>query len=181
MTDRDRAAREPLWKTSRAERRKWLLRRRKERRDMEAANKRAAKARDGFRCRFPLCGCRAIGERLDARVESSHDKHKGMGGDPTGGRSLAAGLMTLCLHRHQNGIVSRHKGTLRARPLTPAGNAGPVAWDVSAAVLRRFGRTVPEAVTGEWVEVAKEHEVQRLDPPEDWQRAILDWLAEMEA
>jgi hypothetical protein len=140
----------------------------------EATNKRAAKKRDGHRCRFPLCGC----AKLKLRIESSHDAHKGMGGNPAGDRSLTSGLMTLCVHRHQDGIISRHKGTLRAVYLTDRGSDGPVAWEIDGGA---YLRSVVKHVSGMgWMEVAREVAVQRLAPLTEQQRSILEDLAGMD-
>lgn len=150
---------EPHWKPSATARKKAALKTRGEAKATEATNKRAAKKRDGYKCRFPLCGC----AKLKLRIESSHDLHKGMGGNPAGDRSETAGLITLCLHRHQHGAISRHAGTLRARHLSPErGNDGPVYWDVDAVVLERYAIRVPigncisEGDGRLWVNVARE-------------------------
>jgi hypothetical protein len=87
-------------------------------------------------CRFPLCGCRRLGLSLEARQEVSHDKHKGIGGNPAGDRSVAALMVQLCLHRHQDSRISRHKGTMRARALTRHGYNGPVIWEADRATIR---------------------------------------------
>jgi hypothetical protein len=186
-----------LAKPSRTARKKAKRKTAYDRMTEEWSNKRAAKHRDGHRCRFPLCGCRKLGVKLDARLEASHDQHKGMGGNPAGDRSVTELLVSLCLHRHQDGQVSRHKGTLRSRYLSDRGNNGPLAWDVDAAyvleALRRAGHALPEGGlllvpleyqglndTVEWVEVAREFRVQQLMPLADWQTAVLKQLAEME-
>lgn len=174
-----------LRKPSRTARKKAKLKTTKDRRTTETTNKRSAKARDKWRCRFPLCGCKKLGLAMDARLESSHDKHKGAGGNPSGDRSLTELLITLCLHRHQDGIVSRHKGTLRTVYLTAAKNDGPVAWEVAADALPRITRTCVAALgmprtRSEWIEVAREVAVQQLADVLPWQRRILDSLAEMD-
>ena len=144
----------------------------------ERTNKAIAKRRDHYRCRFPLCGCKRLGLRLDARLESSHDRHKGAGGNPAGDRSTPDGLITLCLHRHQDGAISRHKGTLRTRHLTDKGNDGPVAWDID---MNRVKHGVARGWRpAKWVEVAREKAVQVLDPPTPAQLALLERLAEMD-
>ena len=108
-----------------------------ERQAYERAEKANVRRRDRV-CRFPLCGCRA----LKLPVEVAHClHHKGMGGNPTGTRSTRAGMILLCRHRHRDGAVSWHHGTLRAQPLTDAGTNGPVAWEVEgrAAGLNPYG------------------------------------------
>lgn len=98
-----------------------------------------------------------------------------MGGNPTGDRSTAAGLVTLCVQRHRDGAVSWHHGTLRARPLTDKDANGPLAWDIDPA------KVWPNA-TGPWFEIAREIAVglvawADLTPP---QRIALERLAQME-
>lgn len=148
----------------------------------ERDNKAEVRRRDKH-CRFPLCGCRKLGLRLEARQEVSHDTHKGMGGNPAGDRSAPERMIFLCLHRHQDGAISRHKGTLRTRYLTDRGNAGPVAWQV-----RRVALFEPEVLAvvdaadlprGEWVEVAREVSRGQVGELAPWQRAVLDVLAQM--
>lgn len=144
----------------------------------EDSNKGIVRRRDRS-CRFPLCGCRRLGLKLDARKEVSHQKHKGMGGDPTGERSLPALMIWLCKHRHQDGAVSIHKGTLKARPLTKDGMNGPIAWDVDSETL------FPGMYHGvnkelRWFEVAREVKVQQLEPLSAKQQIILERLGEME-
>jgi hypothetical protein len=169
---------EPNWKPLAATRR---LKRRRDRsalRTTEDKNKQAARRRDGHRCRFPRCGCR----RVSIRLEASHLKHKGAGGNPSGSRSTPAGLILMCAQRHQDGVVSVHKGTLRVRPLTRKGCDGPVAWllpiDTTDALLaHRAGVTFPKGRG--WVEIARESAVQQLEPLQSWQTIILAELAEM--
>jgi len=137
----------------------------------EDREKRKARARDLHRCRFPLCGCR----RLVLPLEVSHDQHKGMGGDPTGDRSLANVMTLFCRHRHQFGAVSRHKGTMRTRYLTSAKANGPLAFDVDLSVGE-----FPRAPGTVWFEVARESKPQVLEPLTFRQRQVLNYLAEME-
>jgi hypothetical protein len=137
----------------------------------EIREKGKVRRRDRY-CRFPLCGCRALKLRLVARAEVSHQRHKGMGGNPSGDRSLAEGMLLLCVHRHQDGSISRHKGTLRAVPLTAKGMNGPVKWEADASRLW--------PLAGEkWVELARESAVQQLEPLTPKQQVILERLATM--
>ena len=156
-------------------------RRTRKNREAEGDQKQIVRDRDR-RCRFPVCGCWQIGAP-NAWPEVSHDRHKGMGGNPTGDRSTAAEMILLCHHRHQGGIVSRDRKTLRVRALTDAGNAGPVAFEVkrSALVVGPLLQVMaaPDTPASTWVEVARErapHELARLLP---WQVAVLAVLAEM--
>jgi hypothetical protein len=152
----------------------------------ERAHKDEARIRDKFRCRFPLCGCqRWLDRPLKKVLTVSHDKHKGMGGDPTGERSLPPGLVTLCKWRHQDGMISRHACNIRAIALTDRGNDGPVAWEILGMSLATLGLPVAVAaslhVTADgWVEVAREKDIQQLEPLAPWQRLILERLAEMD-
>jgi len=148
-----------------------------DRQSHERYAKARVRKRDRF-CRFPLCGCRRLGLALKASPEVSHNRHKGAGGNPTGDRSLASGLILLCRHRHQDGAVSRHAGTLRAVALTAEGMNGPIAWVVDASAV------YPELKPFEigWFEIAREE-----GGPQHWrlftaeQRAALELLAEMRA
>lgn len=133
----------------------------------ERDEKLEVRRRDRF-CRFPLCGCRRLGWRL----ETSHQSHKGAGGDKTGTRSTADQMILLCVHRHQDGVVSRHHGTLRARYLTADRADGPVAWEVDLGAVYGFKKA-------QWREVARESAVQQLEPLDKWQEDALLHLAEM--
>lgn len=136
----------------------------------ERSNKGQCRKRDRF-CRFPLCGCRRLGWRLEA----SHQSHKGAGGNPTGSRSTADQLLLLCVHRHRDGAVSRHHGTLRARYLTADRADGPVAWEVDMTAVYGFTK----AKSAQWREVARESAVQQLEPLDKWQEDALLHMAEM--
>lgn len=128
-------------------------------------------------CRFPRCGC-LWNRRTDPMkrvLTVSHDFHKGMGGDPTGGVSIASLMIALCKWRHQDGRVSRHAGTMKTQYLTPDNNDGPVAFLVDLFAL------YPGLYTekGIWFEVARETErgvVGQLTAEQD--QVLLD-LAEM--
>ena len=136
----------------------------------EEAEKRKVRKREKFACRFPLCGCR----KLKLRLEVSHDKHKGAGGNPSGDRSIAKLMVLLCVHRHQDGAVSRHKGTLKTKYLTrSAGYNGPVAWLVD---LNAIGRPVRRE---RFKEVARESAPGVLEPLTPWQEEVLALLASM--
>ncbi len=161
------------WKPSRTASRKAKLEERAERRTKEDTNKRKSKTRDGNRCRFPLCGCKDLG--LGLRVESSHQKHKGSGGNPDGSRNVTANLVTLCPHRHRTGLISRHRGTLRPRFLTLKGFDGPIAWEIDIYALRHGQHTAKK-----WIEIAREVTIQQWEIPAA-QQATLQELAEMVA
>lgn len=162
----------PDWKTSRTATKKKKVEGRRELVSKENTHKRTAKKRDLHRCRFPLCGCKQLGLALDARLESSHHQHKGMGGDPTGERSLPWLLVTLCKHRHQDGAVSIHKGTLRPKFLSTKAYDGPIAWEI------RTDSAIADKPI--WREVARETAVQKWEPFTSRQRAMLEKLAEMD-
>ena len=125
--------------------------------------KAAVRRRDRV-CRFPLCGCRKAGLPL----EVSHVVHKSMGGNPTGDRSTTATMLLLCRHRHQDGAVSIHKGTLRVVLLTAEGCDGPVEWQIADG--------------DGWRTVAREYRPSDLVRADvrDWQWAILEDLARLD-
>lgn len=185
-----------LQKPSRTARKKAKVATRLGRQQAERKNKSEVRARDKG-CRFPLCGCKKLGIALKARPESSHDKHKGMGGNPDGSRSASRLMINLCLHRHQDGVFSRHKGTIRNRYLDQElANDGPIAWDIklddvrkhferdgmlpgelAIALLEPFDMAVlPDG----WIELARERKPGQLLELQPWQKDVLDQLAEME-
>lgn len=169
----------PQWKATRTATKVAHHRTRMDRQKKERDHKAEARKRDQHRCRFPYCGCRTLKLALEARPEVSHDHHKGMGGNPAGDRSLARLLITLCLHRHQDSAISRHKGTLRTRYLSGEKNDGPVAWEVERETLLRLfpglAARIPARVR--WLEVARECAVQQTLPCLPWQVEVLEALA----
>lgn len=149
---------------------------RRELRAKETNAKNAVRRRDRWHCRFPLCQCHELGVTPIAALEVSHEVHKGMGGDKTGERSRTAGMVLLCKHRHQDGVISRHRGSLRAVALTENGYDGPVAWEIRVEELNAIGRGQIRLV-GEWVEVARESTPGYIYPPQPWQLFFLGALA----
>lgn len=181
------ASNQPMWKTTRTATKKARLKMRQDRARDERDNKAKVRRRDRG-CRFPRCGCRKLGLKLEARPEVSHDKHKGMGGNPSGDRSTTALMVQLCGHRHQDAPISRHKGTLRTRYLTDGGYDGAVAWCIEIETacklwphlgkLKQLLHTWPDAWTG--ICVATESRPGVLEPLAPWQLDVLDTLAKMD-
>lgn len=157
----------PNWKPSRTARKAAERQTKKDRKAHEEREKKKVRARDKG-CRFPLCGCKKLGRRL----EVSHYIHKGMGGNPAGDRSLEPLMVQLCVDRHQFSAVSMHRGTLRPVFLSPFdGFNGPIAWEVDVSAL---GDT-----TEKFVEVARESRPGRWEEFADRNRVILTFLAEL--
>ena len=127
-------------------------------------------------CRFPKCGCKRFDFGMKCWPTVSHDKHKGMGGNPNGERSAPELMILLCKWRHQDAPVSRHAMTMRTRYLTDEKNDGPVACEVDLWAVRP-GMYQQRGV---WFEVARESDVGLLMPLTDEQEHVLDELAEME-
>src|SRR5216110_2341889 len=115
------------------------------RKGKEDGEKRKVRGRDRY-CRMPLCGCRKF--RLALHV--SHSRHKGMGGNPAGDRSLAALMLLVCSARHKENRIAIDRGTLRWRALTRAGANGPVAWDVDRDAMR----VIADGRADDWIELA---------------------------
>lgn len=111
--------------TAKAARRERTRQARKQERDAKAEVRRRDKT-----CRFPLCGCRRGGYALHV----AHGTHKGMGGNPKGDRSTAAGMVLLCAPRHRESVLSIDRGTLRWEALTEAGADGPIRWQTKREV-----------------------------------------------
>lgn len=152
--------------------------RRKLAKNLEESAKREVRRRDRG-CRFPLCGCRRLGLQLMTQPEVSHDRHKGMGGNPAGDRSTPEGLIQLCKHRHQDAPISRHKGTLRIVAINKRlGFKGPVRFDVDVSVWSR--RASPDFLRPHWRTVAREDAPGHIGVLSEWQQRTLERLAEME-
>jgi hypothetical protein len=117
-----------------------------------------------------------------------------MGGDPTGGVSIAALMIQLCKWRHQDGRISMHSKNLRTVYLTPDHNDGPVAWEMRPGALPNDFPNILElcaiAVSkglgrDAWFELAREtwtdvEGVYALEPLTSLQAATLRELARME-
>lgn len=133
-------------KPSRTARKKANTKKKVEIRKYETDNKAAVRRREGFKCRFPLCGC----AKFKLRLECSHNEHKKMGGDKVGNRSETSNMALLCEHRHQTGIFSRHAGTLMVRFLTARGFDGPVIWLIDKQLYDRHAMNRSGVSNAEW-------------------------------
>lgn len=128
----------------------------------EDATMAAARKRDVY-CRFPLCGCGKLRLVLDV----SHQVHRGMGGNPAGDRTTLATLVLVCRARHRQNHYSIDMGTLRWHALTPAGAAGPIAWEAL------------NPVTNRWQKIARETARHVFEPFTRKQEKFLRTLREM--
>lgn len=146
-------------------------------RDTEEKNAKAHVRRRDRGCRFPLCGCKRFGLRL----EVSHSRHKGMGGNPKGDRSVPSLMMQLCDARHKTNRIALDRGTLRWVALTDAGADGPVRWELDGEAIQPFGKlsNMSVFVPSDWITVATETQPGSLAPLDEWQRKILHMLAAM--
>lgn len=146
----------------------------------EDAEKTKVRKRDK-RCRFPLCGCAKMKLKIGAVAlrEVSHSRHKGMGGQPSGTRSVAALMVLLCMARHRQLRFSVDRGTVEWKALTPAGANGPIAWFICVALSGMQISPHASVERVKWVEVARESAVGVLEPLTEKQRQILEQLAEM--
>lgn len=151
----------------------------------ENAHKKQVRTRDKF-CRFPLCGC----SRFSLRLEVSHAKHKGMGGNPKADRSEPELMVLVCSARHKENVFSIDRGTLRWRPLTDKGSAGPIAWSIALFDLLRVAKTEGSDLLTlaladikprtQWFELARERSIHTCEPSTPAQSVILAWLRGME-
>lgn len=147
---------------------KTLRRRKRDRlKRNENAHKEEVRERDVV-CRFPLCPCRLF----QLFLEVSHKDHKGMGGDPTGERSLPALMLLICNWRHKESKISIDRKGLKWEGLTPAGSNGPIAWRID---LGKFSNGMFPLDT--WVELARERERGVLEPIAEPAQKILESLA----
>jgi hypothetical protein len=132
------------------------------------------------RCRVPLCGCGRFGLGLKAGGEVSHRRHKGMGGNPTGDRSVAALMIYICAARHKEHIISLDKKTLRWEPLTKAGAAGAIRWLLDAELWRELTGQRLTPTVGGWFELAREAMLGQPEPLTPLQRDVLTELGNLE-
>lgn len=147
----------------------------RERRAMETVRKRDAG------CRFPLCGCRRRGIRL----EVSHSEHRGSGGNPAGDRTDTSTMVQVCAWRHKEGIFSIDKHSLRWVPMTTLGANGSIQWQVDMALVDyiRGGRVGTRPVQPRWMQVVVEtpgRSRAMVMVMSDLQRDVLGWLATMD-
>lgn len=116
--------------------------------------------REDYTCRFPhACG---------ASIEVSHQKHRGMGGDPTGDCSDPRIMVGVCGVIHRTGKIALDKKNLRWVPLTDAGADGPIEWQVKLGAVHGF---VGDA--DDWIRVVVESSPRRLEPPLEVHRLLL--------
>jgi hypothetical protein len=137
-----------------------------ERKYKEDAEMRYVRRRDRW-CRFPLCGCAKFGLVLDV----SHQRHRGMGGNPAGDRTDRSAMLLICRQRHRVGRVAIDRGTLRWEGRTLHGAEGPIAWFVDAAALGYPGE--------DEIELAREWRPGQLEVLTLKQRRLLLELARM--
>lgn len=97
-----------------------------EQREMQAAMK-----RDGRKCRFAHCtgSYRGIRQPIDPAhvTQPNSEKHRGMGGDRTGGtRTSRQWVIALCRRHHE--LYDTNPPQIDIEPITSAGMDGPVAF-----------------------------------------------------
>lgn len=159
----------PAKGTAKADRRARTRLARKRERDGKAA----VRKRDGA-CRFPLCGC--YKHRYALHV--SHQKHKGMGGNPAGDRSVAELMIRVCIKRHRESVYSIDRGGISWEALSADGANGPIRWLIDGDRIPDALRPVEiRGVTAyELAREVKPYEYESLTP---WQRGLLLTLATM--
>ena len=87
--------------------------------------------RDGH-CRFLFCPCRIYG----AMPQVSHQKHRGMGGNPSLDRTDRRTMLLLCPWRHTGSRLSNDQRGISWVPISPdKGAEGPVIWILDTAAL----------------------------------------------
>lgn len=116
--------------------------------------------REDYTCRFP--------HRCGITPEVSHQRHRGMGGDPSGECSDPRIMIAVCHVVHRTGRIALDRKNLRWVALTPAGADGPIEWQVKLGA-------VPGFVGGadDWIRVAVEGERGQLLPPLEVHRLLL--------
>lgn len=125
--------------------------------------------REDYTCRFP----HACGEPC----EVSHQRHRGMGGDPTGECSDPRIMIGVCGVIHRTGRIALDKKNLRWVALTDAGANGPIEWQVKLGAVPGF---VGDA--DDWIRVAVESAPGWLEPaPLEVHRVLLAAIARANA
>ena len=125
-------------------------------------------------CRFPFCRCR----EFSLRTEVSHTRHRGMGGNPAGDRTVPELMVLLCRWRHQDGRIAVDRGGIRWAALTADGANGPIRWYIDTEALRDELRPVPDQRG--WLELARESRPGHWEPLTPWQGRVLRELGKME-
>ena len=125
--------------------------------------------REDYTCRFPH-GCGDV-------IEVSHQKHRGMGGDPTGECSDPRIMVAVCGVIHRTGKIALDQKNLRWVPLTDDGANGPIEWQVKLGAVPGF---VGDA--DDWIRVAVESAPGWLEPaPLEVHRVLLAAIARANA
>lgn len=116
---------------------------------------------------------------MKAMQTVSHDKHKGMGGNPAGDRSAPELMLLLCKWRHQDAPISRDRETLLTKYLSDEKNDGPIQWLIDTDELGRLAPSLRRLLPtfGGFVELATEIEPFVYEPLAEWQAAALELLA----
>lgn len=102
-----------------------LIERKERRADAVAAEQKemqAALKRDQHKCRWP--GCSGKHRGLTLPIDAAHQRHRGLGGDPSGERTTRQTVLALCRRCH--GLWDACLTDIR--PLTGDGFDGPVAF-----------------------------------------------------
>lgn len=116
------------------------------RKSKEDAIMKKVRTRDRY-CRFPLCGCK----KFQLPLHVSHQRHRGMGGNPAGDRTTTASMVLVCSARHRDNVYSIDRGTIRWRQVFKyRGADGPILWEVE--IERR------------WIVVAIEKDLHAYEP-----------------
>lgn len=117
------------------------------------ANKKAAKERDGKRCRWhEPHKCFGI-------LESDHVEPLKMGGDPQGIRSETSNLFSACTGIHLEFDESFHNGRIWVEALTDKGCDGPMRGMRKTPVFDREGVQTGYDVSEVWRELPRERAV----------------------
>jgi hypothetical protein len=136
----------------------------------EQKEMRKVRLRDKY-CRVPLCGCKKFGLLLHV----SHQKHRGMGGNPAGDRTVPELMVLVCSARHRENRIAMDRGTLAWRPLTDQGANGPIAWEIDCDALEPSMAGIYRG----WRQLARERAIHVYEPLDEWQAHTLKRLAEM--
>lgn len=118
-----------------------------------------AKARDGWRCRWPRADHDTPNHICLGPLDAAHGRAIGMGGDKNGTRTVRSDLLSACRWIHQDSPDALQKGGRTWEGLTDRKADGPLIFSRRVPVAAAVG----EPLQYEWQEIARERSIGILE------------------